>query len=91
MAAYPITANCNFDTDAYPRRSVHDARKAVEAGLTRNAALVAALDNLEEVLSKYADDHHMLAIEACREAEDEVINAWTEEIQAEVHVARYGE
>ena len=85
MASYPIIANCNFERGS----EIDSARRAVEAGLTADEALVAALDGLEETLYEYADSylaHH--AVSACRSAERAVLRAWTSAIEAEVEEAR---
>jgi hypothetical protein len=83
MTKYGIIHNCNYEsTDPILR-----ACKAVEAGHTGDLSLVAALDNLEDVLSEYAESQYVAGREACRRAERQVLDAWTDEVQAEVDAA----
>lgn len=87
--SFPIIANCNFESrDDEQGKAIYKAWKAAEAGLTDNEALFDALDELDTVLAEHADSDNVLSIEACREAEEAVVKAWTEEIQEEVESAR---
>lgn len=88
--SYPIISNCNFSDREPGERGweVNKARKAIEAGLTRNEELLDAMDALEETLGEYAEDESEHAIRACRDAEDAVSAAWTDEVQEEVDAAR---
>lgn len=86
---YPIVANCNFESrDDERGRTVHAARKAVEAGLTDDADLIAALDGLEDTLAEYAETDNTIATEACRGAERAVADAWTAGVREAVEAAR---
>jgi hypothetical protein len=93
MTTYLMIPNCNFESrDDDTGRAIHQARQAVESGLTDDASLVAALDALEETLRNHADDGCMDAVEACRDAEQAVAAAWTPATQdavEEARVARY--
>ena len=49
--SYPIIANCNYESaDSAADAMIHEARKAVEAGLTQDDDLIEALDALKSKL-----------------------------------------
>lgn len=78
MTTYPIIANCNFESrDDAEGKAIHAARKAVETGRCRDAALIEALDDLESVLTDHADGGSERAVRICNEAERVVVTAWT--------------
>lgn len=81
---YGIIHNCDYESSD----PIMQACDAVEAGLTDDADLVAALDALEEKLGEHAGDGYAYAIGACRYAEGEVLAAWTEDVRAAVEVER---
>ena len=56
MTDYPIVANCNFESrDDQDGKDIHEARKAIDAGLTDDVNLVEAMEELEEALTEHAD------------------------------------
>ena len=83
MTSYPIIANCNFETrDDAEGKAIHEARKAVESGLTDDADLLSALDALEAVLTEHADNGSVSSVALCDDAEQAVVAAWTADVQA---------
>lgn len=86
MSAYPIIANCNYESA--DDTTIHEIRKALDSDLTDNADLIAAMDALEETLSQYAEDDGQIAVTACRDAETAVLAAWTPEVADEVRANR---
>lgn len=93
MSSYPIIDNCNFrDRDDRIGMAINDAVEAVHRGYTDDAALVAALDNLEAVLHEHADGEDERSVRLCEAAEQQVDEAWTEELRDAVlqtRIARY--
>lgn len=82
---FPIIANCNFESrDDARGKAIHAARKAAEAGLTDDAALLDALQSLEETLGEYAEKGDRQSIQECRAAESQVLRCWTDWVQAEI-------
>lgn len=87
--AYAIMANCNFESrDDACGKAIHAARKALESGLTDDAALTEAMDRLEETLGDFADESDVESVNKCRGAERAVEDAWTDEVQTSVEEAR---
>lgn len=88
-ATYPIIANCNFESrDDETGRAIHEIRKAIEAGLVDDESLAYAMDGLESTLEDHADSGSDRSVALCREAESDVLRAWTSEVQASVEEAR---
>lgn len=86
---YTTIRNCNFaPREDVVGQTIHAARKAVEAGLTTDADLIDAMDELESTLTEYADSGSAIAVEACRDAESAVIIAYTQDVRDEIDAAR---
>jgi hypothetical protein len=86
MTAYPIIANCNYESA--DDTTIHEIRKAVDAGLTEDQDLLDAMSELESTLERYADDGGMIATQACERAEAAVLAAWTDEVRDTVEASR---
>lgn len=88
--AYPIIANCNYESA--DDTTIHQIRKAVDNGLTDDADLLVALSALEETLSEHAESDSLASTRACKAAERDVLAAWSDDVQAAVNaeqIARY--
>ena len=83
---YPIIANCNYESAE--DTTIHEIRLAVDAGLTDDPMLLDALDALEATLTEDACEENPYAVGRCNEAERDVLDAWTETIQATVTETR---
>jgi hypothetical protein len=91
MKTYAIIANCNFESrDDQQGQAIHAARKAIEAGLTHDAALIFSMDELEETLSEYAESDSANATACCRRAEANVARCYTDAVRDEIDAARVG-
>jgi hypothetical protein len=86
MTDYPIIANCNYESAE--DTAIHEIRKAVDAGLTDDQNLLDAMDELESVLTRHAEDGGMIATQACAQAEAAVLAAWTDEVRDAVEAMR---
>lgn len=83
MTVHGTIHNCNYGS----ADAVLLAAKAVEDGLTDDAALCESLDTLDGTLADYAADDSDHATSLCQEAEDSVRSAW-EAIRDEVEARR---
>lgn len=86
MTTYPIIANCNYESAE--DTTINTIRKAIESGLTDDADLLAAMQCLETTLAECAEQSDELSVRACREAEETVIEAWTDEVRDAVEATR---
>ena len=80
MTTFNIISNCNFESrDDVHGLIIYRAMKAAEQNLVARIGSVAtALQNLDEVLSEYAEQEDMQSIQLCEAAETEVVEAWGE-------------
>lgn len=75
---YPIIRNCNYETSDRPCASIIlSAVSDVERNKTKDTDLIAALDSLEETLTEHSESDLVHAIEACRDAEKDVVAAYS--------------
>jgi len=93
MAAtsYPTVCNCNYESS--DDSTIHEARLALDRGLTSDEALSDAMEALEAVLTDELSEsgeyqHGAESEQAIDEAEGAVRRAWTEAVQAEVKAER---
>lgn len=75
--AYPITANCNFESrDDAEGKAIHAARKTVDSGRCDCSAVIEALEDLEGVLTDHADSGSEESVRLCGDAEQAVASAY---------------
>jgi hypothetical protein len=76
MTRYPTIKNCNYESRNDSRGSaIQAARRAADQGKV-DVNVTNALDELESTLEDFSEESHVAAVEACREAEDSVVEAW---------------